>query len=134
MFSTIFQFTALANHNLEGMEHLIKDFNRVIDTFKSKQKNDLLLYQNNKFDRDYVEFNVKISDLEGALQQFINQSFENITNIENSLNLLNKFQKILQRENLKNDLDDKFNIIFQNYGVELEQVQHLYEKHKHAPH
>ena len=67
------------------------------------------------------------------MQQFINQSFENITNIENSLNLLNKFQKILQRENLKNDLDDKFNIIFQNYGVELEQVQHLYEKHKHAP-
>ena len=133
MFSTIFQFTALANHNLEGMEHLIKDFNRVIETFKSKQKNDLLMYQNNKFDRDYVEFNVKISDLEGALQQFINQSFENITNIENSLNLLNKFQNILQRENLKNDLDDKFNIIFQNYGVELEQVQHLYEKHKHAP-
>ena len=43
MFSTIFQFTALANHNLEGMEHLIKDFNRVIETFKSKQKNDLLM-------------------------------------------------------------------------------------------
>ena len=133
MFSTIFQFQALAGHNLEGMESLIKDFQRVIETFKGKQKNDLLEYQNNKFDRDYVEFNVKISDLEGALQQFINQSFENITNIENSLNLLKKFQNILQRENLKNDLDDKFNIIFQNYGVELEQVQHLYEKHKHAP-
>ena len=61
MFSTIFQFTALASHNLEGMEHLSKDFNRVIETFKSKLKNDLLLYQNNKFDRDYVEFNVKLA-------------------------------------------------------------------------
>ena len=133
MFSTIFQFAALASHHLEGMETLIKKFKKVIEDFKKKQKNDLLEFQNNTFDREYVEFNVKISDLEGALQQFINQSFENITNIENSLNLLKKFQNILQRENLKNDLDDKFNIIFQNYGVELEQVQHLYEKHKHAP-
>ena len=48
---------------------------------------------------------MKISDLEGALQHFINQSFENITSIENSLNLLHKFQAILQRESLKSDLD-----------------------------
>ena len=40
-----------------------------------------------------------------------------------------KFKKILQRENLKSDLDDKFNTIFKNYGIELEQVQQLYERH-----
>ncbi|CAM9398292.1 unnamed protein product, partial [Ectocarpus sp. 12 AP-2014] len=92
---------------------------------------DLLAYHNNKFDRDYVEFNVKISDLECSLQAFINQSFENITSIEHSLKLLHKFQSILQRESLKSDLDSKLNIIFQNYGMELEQVQQLYEKQKH---
>ena len=48
---------------------------------------------------------VKISDLEGALQHFINQSFENITSIENSLGLLATFQAILQRETLKSDLE-----------------------------
>ena len=132
MFSTIRQFESLASHKLEGMESLIADFRRIIADFRSK-RHPLLAYQNNKFDRDYVEFNVKISDLESALQQFINQSFENITSISNSLNLLRKFQQILQRDNLKSDLDDKFNIIFQNYGLELEQVQHLYEKHKHNP-
>ena len=42
---------------------------------------------------------------------------------------LHKFKKILQRENLKSDLDDKFNTIFKNYGIELEQVQQLYERH-----
>ena len=55
---------------------------------------------------------------EGALQHFINQSFENITSIENSLNLLTTFQAILQRETLKSDLDSKLNVIFQNYGAD----------------
>ncbi|KAF0705126.1 hypothetical protein As57867_007104, partial [Aphanomyces stellatus] len=82
---------------------------------------------------DYVEFNVRISDLEGLLQKFINDSFENITSIEHSLNLLRKFQTILQRENLKSDLDSKFNVIFQNYGLELEHVLQQYERHKHNP-
>ncbi|GBG33121.1 Dynein heavy chain 5, axonemal [Hondaea fermentalgiana] len=132
MFSTIHQFRALANHKLEGMEALTDQFQTIISEFRRKN-HDLLDYHNNKFDRDYVEFNVAISDLESSLQQFINDSFERITSIENSLNLLKKFQAILQRENLKSDLDSKFNIIFQNYGLELEVVQQLYERHKHAP-
>jgi dynein heavy chain, axonemal len=44
-----------------------------------------------------------------------------------------RFQGILQRESLKSDLDSKLNIIFQNYGMELEQVQALYERQKHDP-
>lgn len=132
MFSTIHQFQSLADHKLEGMEDLIEQFFKIIGDFRMKH-DELLDYHNNKFDRDYVEFNVQISDLETHLQGFINQSFESITSISHSLSLLRKFQAILQRESLKTDLDSKFNIIFQNYGVELEQVQTLYEKHKHAP-
>lgn len=49
------------------------------------------------------------------------------------MNLLKRFQQILQRERLKSDLDSKFNVIFQNYGTELEKVQKLYEKSKHSP-
>ena len=37
-----------------------------------------------------------ISSTLGSLQEFINQSFDNITSIENSLRLLNKFKLILQ--------------------------------------
>jgi dynein heavy chain len=132
MFSTIDQFNSLSKNKLEGMERLIDQFHMIVKEFKLK-RHDLLDYHNNKFDRDYVEFNVKITDLEAALQQFINQSFENITSIEHSLQLLRKFQSILQRESLKSDLDSKLSIIFQNYGQELEQVQQLYEKEKHDP-
>jgi dynein heavy chain len=49
------------------------------------------------------------------------------------LNLLKKFQGILHRDTLKADLDSKMSIIFQNYGMEIEQVQQLYEKQKHDP-
>ncbi|KAH9103464.1 hypothetical protein AeMF1_002875 [Aphanomyces euteiches] len=132
MFTTIHQFSSLGHHKLEGMEELISKFNSVIREFRLRN-HDLLDYRNNRFDRDYVEFNVRISDLEGLLQKFINDSFENITSIEHSLNLLRKFQTILQRENLKSDLDSKFNVIFQNYGLELEHVLQQYERHKHNP-
>ena len=132
MFSTTDQFTSLSDKKLEGMELLMDQFHKIKQDFKSK-KHDLLDYQNNKFDRDFVEFNVRITDLESNLQQFINQSFENISSIPNSLKLLHKFQDILQRESLKADLDSKLNIILQNYGLELEKVQQLYEKQKHNP-
>ena len=132
MFSTIHQFRALAAHKVDGMEGLTQEFTRIITSFRAKA-HDLLAYDNNKFDRDYVEFNVQISELETSLQEFINASFDSITDIEQSLTLLKRFQQILQRERLKSDLDSKFNVIFQNYGLELEKIQKLYEKHKHAP-
>lgn len=132
MFSTIRQFRKLAEHNLEGMEDLTKAFFEITDAFRAK-RHDLLDYNNNKFDRDYVEFNVRISDLETSVQHFVNNSFESITSIEQSLTLLKKFQMILQRDNLKTDLDSKFTVIFHSYGLDLLSVQDLYEKHKHHP-
>lgn len=132
MFSTIHQFQTLAKHNLEGMESLTAQFNRIVHDFRSKQ-HDLLDFYNNKYDRDYIQFNMRITDLEAQLQQFINRSFESITSIEASLTLLKKFQSILQRDSLKADLDSKLTVIFHNYGLDLTTVQELYEKHKHSP-
>lgn len=114
------------------MEPLLEKFRSIKKEFRLK-RHDLLDYHNNKFDRDYVEFNVKISDLEASLQQFINQSFSNIKSIEHSLQLLKKFQSILQRDNLKTDLDSRLNTVFQAYGTELDTVQQLYEREKHDP-
>ena len=134
LFSTIDQFTSLAENRkeLDDMDHIIELFRKIVGDFRRK-KHKLLDYNNNTFDRDYVEFNVKITDLEASLQAFINQSFDSISNIEHSLQLLKKFQSILQRESLKSDLDSKLNNIFQRYGQELELVQQLYEKEKHDP-
>ena len=58
MFSTIDQFKSLSVNKLEGMEQLIARFHQIVKEFRGKG-HDLLDYHNNKFDRDYVEFNVE---------------------------------------------------------------------------
>lgn len=60
-----------------------------------------------QFDRDFLEFNVNIHDLEIQLQAFVNASFEHITSTEHALSLLQQFQAILQRETLRQDLESK---------------------------
>ena len=132
MFSTIQQFSTLAKHNIEGMDSLIKNFFAIVEDFKRKPY-DLLDYTKNQFDRDYLEFNVSIHELETALQGFINASFENIMSTEHALGMLKQFQTILQRDSLQADLDGKYMVIFHNYGLDLETVQKLYEKYKNNP-
>ena len=68
VFSTSDQFSSLSNQKLEGIEQLMNQFHRIKQDLKSK-KHDLLDYQNNKFDRDFVELNVQIADLESSLHQ-----------------------------------------------------------------
>ena len=132
MFSTMQQFRSLAQHKFEGLEPLITAFTEIVRQFRSKG-HDLLDFHSNRFDRDYVDFNVKMNELESSLQHFINRSFENISSIEQSLTLLKKYQSILHRENLRKDLDSKLTVIFHNYGLELSRVEQLYEKLKHNP-
>ena len=69
----------------------------------------------------------------GALQDFIDRCFASITSIETSLKLLGKFQRILQHDTLRTDLDSKFGVIFYNYGLELNVIQENYEKLKNQP-
>ena len=132
LFSTIMQFRTLAAHKLEGMESLSKEFEDLAVGFTAK-RHDLLAFTSNDFDRDFVEFNVNIDALEVKLQQFINGSFESIRSIDGSLNLLQKFKNVLQRESLRADLDDKVSIIFASFGNELELVQAMYEEDKQNP-
>ena len=132
MFSTMQQFNSLAEQKFEGLGPLLRTFNEIVKSFRSKGY-DLLDFHSNRFDRDYVDFNVKMNELESSLQQFINRSFENVGSIESSLSLLKKYQEILHRENLRSDLDSKLSIIFHNYGQELTRVEQIYEKFKHNP-
>lgn len=132
LFSTIQQFRALGNHNLENIEEIIGNFDTLVKQFRNK-KHKLLNFENNTFDRDFVEFNVDVSSLETELQQYIDKNFDVITSIEDSLKLLRKFQSILKRENLKNSLDSKYTIIFQNYGLEIIQIEEQYNKLRNTP-
>ena len=132
MFTTVHQFTSLADHEVEGMESLIQRFFDILSDLKRKPY-DMLDFTKNAFDRDYLEYNVNIAELELQVQNFINMSFENILSTEQALTLLKTFESILVRDSLKADLDSKYTVIFQNYGMDLETVQRLYEKQKAQP-
>lgn len=133
LFTTIEQFSTLAEHkHIDGLEGIIRRFSEIAEDFK-RLPYDLLEYTRNQFDRDLLEFNVNIHELETELQDFINISFDKATSTEAALNLLRQFQSILQRESLRADLNEKYMLIFQNYGTDLDTIQQIYEKQKTSP-
>lgn len=80
------------------MDRLIEQFHQIVRDFR-RQDLDLLDVHNNLFDKACLGFNRSITDLETSLQTFINQSFDNITSIEHSLQLLKKFQVKINCQN-----------------------------------
>jgi hypothetical protein len=73
------------------MDVIINKFNAIRDQFKQKRKADLLDLSNSTFDKEYVSFNISISQLDTELQQFIDNNFSKSKSIEHSINLLKKF-------------------------------------------
>ena len=132
LFTIVRQFRSLAKHKLEDMEKLLGDFNSLIEDFKN-QRHDLLEYSSNHFDRRFVEFNVGVSKLEQDLEGYINKSFEKISSIDNSLKLLKKFETILKRGSLQTQLTNKYNLIFSNYGLEMNDIKSEYNNYKTNP-
>ncbi|PFH32514.1 putative dynein gamma chain, flagellar outer arm [Besnoitia besnoiti] len=132
LFSIIRQFQSISRHRFEGLEVFVDRFKQILAEFRSK-RHDMLDFTNNRFDRDFVEFTVRVADLETALQPFINQSFESTTSIDASLQLLKKFQSVVHSENLKSELKNKITIIFHRYGWELQQIQEQYERLRTNP-
>lgn len=133
LFSTIHQFAVLAQQtHIDGLQDIIRSFFVIVDEFK-RRPYDLLDYQKSSFDRDLLEFNVSVNEMEGALQSFINASFDNMQSTEHALALLRQLRAVLQRDALRADLDEKYMVIFQNYGLDLDAVQKTYERYKHAP-
>jgi dynein heavy chain len=132
LFGTIQQFKTLEQHNLEGIGPILESFNKYSGAFR-KRGHRLLGYTNNTFDRDFVEFNVNVSSVETDLQAYIDENFEVIKSIDDSLRLLRKFMSIIHRDNLKNGLHSKYAILFQNYYHEIHQVEEQYQRFKTTP-
>lgn len=133
VFRTVEQFMLLKSYNIDQMEGLISRFDEHLQNLKSKSNDVLDIHDNNRFDLAFKMFETQTTELETSLQVTINSSFENITSTDNALNLLKKFQSILQSEIFKSDLDSKYMVIFHNYGLELENDQKIYERHKADP-
>ncbi|KAJ3166591.1 Dynein heavy chain 5, axonemal [Geranomyces variabilis] len=130
MFSIIEKFSLLERLGVEGMDGIIKRFSNVMMQMQRKGY-DILDHRKMEYDTDYNTFKKQISDLESTLQQFIDASFEHITNTEAALSLLSKFSQIKE---MQLDLETKYNQVFAHYvRRDLEGVRKLYLKHKENP-
>lgn len=118
------------------MEGIIKRFNQRVDAFKktvNQNSKSLLEFETNIFDRDFVQFNVDVSAIETDLQGYIDKNFDSVTLVEDSLTLLRKFLSILKRESLKQSIYNKYTVIFQNYGLEINSIETQYQNQKTNP-
>ena len=133
LFNTIKQFNTLEQHtNLEGMSTLTSNFKKILEDFKKKNHN-LLEFENIKLEKDYVELMQRIQKLDVELQYYIDLNFSKVKNISYSLQLLKKFNKILERDSIRNKLSNKYETILQNYGAEIDMIQKVFDEQKTNP-
>ena len=86
--------TCAVLNRLDGIATLLADFRIAMNDFKQKGIDSLSLVDR-EFDTEYLDLNVRVSEIETRLQAFINQSFERMPTILDSIKLLNKFEAVL---------------------------------------
>jgi dynein heavy chain len=77
LFTTIKQFEDIRKHKLDSMDTIQASYDAELEAFKHKTAQ-LLKYNDTKFDKDYVAFNLKINDIENELHKIINEEFKKI--------------------------------------------------------
>eukprot|EP00659_Diplonema_papillatum_P020848 gene20848-32151_t len=139
IFSTMQQYSLLRQYNIDDMDQVTERFDEIAELLKKNTRgadgiaSDLLDYTRPSFDKEYNEFCNNVSELESSLQVFINSRFESITSTEAALELLQRFQRVLRQPHLRRDLETKYTLIFHNYGLDLENVQKVFEQNKANP-
>lgn len=131
MFSTIQQFSALEQHShIEGLPAILAKSAQVVEEMRKRPYNLLDCgsaaaagapgkagaSKGDAFDRDILEFQVKINDLEGDLQGLLAASFAACASTEQALALLQQFEGVLGREPFRADLDSKYTAAFQGFA------------------
>ena len=133
MFGTVQQFTTMSEVNtIDGLNGMIKRFFVIADEFKRKPY-DLLDYAKNQYDRDFLEFNVNIHDLETQLQDFQRQ----VVREHHEHGAGPAPAQAVPEHPAAREPEERsrrqVRMIFRNYALDLDAVQKTYEKHKHSP-
>uniref|UniRef100_G3T979 Dynein axonemal heavy chain 5 n=1 Tax=Loxodonta africana TaxID=9785 RepID=G3T979_LOXAF len=129
IFTTFKTYSVLRDSKIEGLENLIAMFQGIVVTIKKKEYN-FLDQRKMEFDQDYEEFCKQTNDLHNELQKFMDVTFEKIQNTNQALSMLKKFERL----NIPNlGIDDKYRLILENYGADIDMISKLYTKHKYDP-
>ncbi len=129
---TVKQFSALFQARIEGLETIVTKLQSAVQAVRVLPY-DILDHTKAAFDADQTNFDTEISFIELSLKRFIDASFNELHSTDLALRLFGELEAVLDREALKNELQDKYAAIFQYYGEELESVQEVYDREKVNP-
>ena len=132
LFTTIKQFEDIKKHKLDSMEIIESKYDNQLETFKQRTGK-LLEFQKTQFDKDYVAFNLAISEIENELHKIINEEFKKVHWIDKKLKLLAKYEKILTKSNLQSNLKSEKIEIYSNYKREIDSIQTNFESGRQSP-
>jgi len=126
---TIESLSALNNVKIEGLESIIVKYKNIVENIRKKNY-DTLDHRKIDFENDYSEFKNQIDSLQQQLQGFIDTWSRNSYTAEQSLEFLEKFQRL---DGVRVDYNNQYSKLLQEYSRELETVRKLYEKNKTEP-
>ncbi|KAJ8919736.1 hypothetical protein NQ315_006264 [Exocentrus adspersus] len=127
--STTMKYSILQSSTIEGIDVYA---NKFIEFFKkiSSQKYDALNHRLPFFDKDYKEFRQNVVDTEWELEEFVGNSLENMTDVDNVLRLLKRFEK-LNLECLH--LEERYLEAMQMFQCEIEALRDRYNEERQSP-
>uniref|UniRef100_A0A2K5U8Y9 Dynein axonemal heavy chain 5 n=1 Tax=Macaca fascicularis TaxID=9541 RepID=A0A2K5U8Y9_MACFA len=129
IFTTLKTYSVLQDSTIEGLEDMVTKYQGIVATIKKKEYN-FLDQRKMDFDQDYEEFCKQTNDLHNELQKFMDVTFEKIQNTNQALRMLKKFERL----NIPNlGIDDKYRLILENYGADIDMISKLYTKQKYDP-
>lgn len=123
------KYSILQSSTIEGIDVFADKFKQFFHNISS-QKYDALNHRLDYFDKDYAEFKQNVVDTEWELEEFVGNSLENMTNVDNVLRLLKRFEK------LKLDclhLDERYLEAIEMFQEEIEALRDRYNEERHAP-
>jgi dynein heavy chain len=127
--TTIESLASLNTVKLEGLEAITVKYKNIVENIKKKSY-DILDHRKPEFEADYAEFKNQIDALQLQLQIFIDNWSRSAYTSEQSLEFLEKFQRL---DGVRIDYNSQYSKLLQEYSRELEAVRKLYEKNKTEP-
>ncbi|KAJ8385596.1 hypothetical protein AAFF_G00184580 [Aldrovandia affinis] len=129
MTSTMENLSGLQHLKIEGIEKICVRYATIVTSTKTKAYN-VLDHRKLEFDNDYAEFRHQVHGLYQSLQTLLDSWFEQTLTTERMLDLLVIFENVTGSPL---DLMEKYMIVLQHYGRDLEMVRKLYQRQRDNP-
>ena len=139
-FSIVRQFSNLSQKNgsggdsgvIPGMDGIASTFQLLLAEVKAKRL-DLLDVNNKAFDKELLEFQVRLNDLELELQRHLRGIFDAAPSVQQALAWLQQFDGLLDRRSFLAEMESMYSAAFQRYTAYLDRMQQKYESLKDSP-